>query len=102
MAEPPVTVSQVVTSKLSAKAPEFYPSGYNQNISQNFTVSVFLLSICQFTYIQINNVFLRSCISDSLNAAFAEEIQKMLISSPESQPECEVIIGEYRGVCENF
>ncbi|KAM6328673.1 polyadenylate-binding protein-interacting protein 1 isoform 2-T2 [Alca torda] len=39
MAEPQVAVAPVVTSKLSAKAPEFYPSGYNQNFNQNFTDS---------------------------------------------------------------
>ncbi|KAM6289889.1 polyadenylate-binding protein-interacting protein 1 isoform 2-T2 [Aegotheles albertisi] len=37
MDEPCVAVAPVVTSKLSAKAPEFYPSGY----SQNFTDSSF-------------------------------------------------------------
>ncbi|XP_064901230.1 polyadenylate-binding protein-interacting protein 1 isoform X1 [Columba livia] len=41
MGEAQVTVAPVVTSKLSAKAPEFYPSGYNQNFSQNFTDSSF-------------------------------------------------------------
>ncbi|KFV93056.1 Polyadenylate-binding protein-interacting protein 1 [Fulmarus glacialis] len=41
MAEPQVAVAPVVTSKLSAKAPEFYPSGYNQNCNQNFTDSSF-------------------------------------------------------------
>lgn len=40
IAEPQVAVAPVVMSKLSAKAPEFYPSGYNQNFNQNFTVSV--------------------------------------------------------------
>lgn len=43
MAEPRVAVAPVVTSKLSVKAPEFYPSGYNQNFNQNFAVSVYLL-----------------------------------------------------------
>ncbi|NWR79499.1 PAIP1 protein, partial [Centropus unirufus] len=37
MAEPQVSVASVVTSKLSVKAPEFYPSGYNPNFNQNFT-----------------------------------------------------------------
>ncbi|XP_075582366.1 polyadenylate-binding protein-interacting protein 1 isoform X3 [Pelecanus crispus] len=41
VAEPQVAEAPVVTSKLSAKAPEFYPSGYNQNFSQNFTDSSF-------------------------------------------------------------
>ncbi|KAK2521171.1 Paip1 [Columba guinea] len=41
MGEAQVTVAPVVTSKLSAKAPEFYPSGYNQNFNQNFTDSSF-------------------------------------------------------------
>ncbi|NXG03826.1 PAIP1 protein, partial [Sakesphorus luctuosus] len=36
MAEPQLAVAPVVTSKLSVKAPEFYPSGYNQNFHQNF------------------------------------------------------------------
>ncbi|NWH72821.1 PAIP1 protein, partial [Piaya cayana] len=35
MAEPQVSVVPVVTSNLSAKAPEFYPSGYNTNFNQN-------------------------------------------------------------------
>lgn len=42
MAKPQVAVAPVVVSKLSVKAPEFYPSGYNQNFSQNFAVSVYL------------------------------------------------------------
>ncbi|XP_064258654.1 polyadenylate-binding protein-interacting protein 1-like isoform X2 [Passer domesticus] len=33
MAESQVAVAPVVTSKLSVKAPEFYPSGYNQNFA---------------------------------------------------------------------
>ncbi|XP_054253454.1 polyadenylate-binding protein-interacting protein 1 [Indicator indicator] len=36
MSEPQLPVAPVVMSKLSAKAPEFYPSGYNQNFNQNF------------------------------------------------------------------
>ncbi|XP_040398024.1 polyadenylate-binding protein-interacting protein 1 isoform X1 [Cygnus olor] len=40
MAKPQVAVAPVVVSKLSVKAPEFYPSGYNQNFSQNFAVHV--------------------------------------------------------------
>ncbi|KAM9213379.1 polyadenylate-binding protein-interacting protein 1 isoform 2-T3 [Leptosomus discolor] len=39
VAEP--QVAMVVTSKLSVKAPEFYPSGYHQNFSQNFIDSSF-------------------------------------------------------------
>lgn len=39
MAESQVAVAPEVTSNLSVKAPEFYPSGYNQN----FAVSVSLL-----------------------------------------------------------
>ncbi|NXY44820.1 PAIP1 protein, partial [Ceuthmochares aereus] len=41
MAEPQVSVVPVVTSKLSVKAPEFYPSGYNPNFNQNVTDSSF-------------------------------------------------------------
>ncbi|KFU92245.1 Polyadenylate-binding protein-interacting protein 1 [Chaetura pelagica] len=41
MAEHRVAVAPVVTSKLSAKAPEFYPPGYSQNFNQNFTDSHF-------------------------------------------------------------
>ncbi|NXY88255.1 PAIP1 protein, partial [Alcedo cyanopectus] len=41
MAEPQVAVAPVVTSKLSVKAREFYPSGYNQNFNQNFADSSF-------------------------------------------------------------
>ncbi|NXL52322.1 PAIP1 protein, partial [Podilymbus podiceps] len=37
VAEYEAAVATVVTSKLSAKAPEFYPSGYNHNLNQNFT-----------------------------------------------------------------
>lgn len=67
----------VATSNLSAKAPEFYPSGYNQNFNQNFTVSVLtsFFSISQFTCIQINNVFLKSFMSDNLNSVFAKVLQ---------------------------
>lgn len=81
MAEPPLAVGPVATSNLSAKAPEFYPAGYSHNFSQTFTVSVLisLLSMCQFTYIQINNVFLRSFKSDNLNFVFAEEIARILM-----------------------
>ncbi|KAM6230804.1 polyadenylate-binding protein-interacting protein 1 isoform 1-T1 [Porphyrio hochstetteri] len=39
MAESQVTVAPVITSKLSVKAPEFYPPGYSQNFSQNFADS---------------------------------------------------------------
>ncbi|XP_075344616.1 polyadenylate-binding protein-interacting protein 1 isoform X2 [Mycteria americana] len=46
MAEPQVAVAPVVTSKLSAKAPEFYPAGYNQNFNQNFTAT----SVPNFSY----------------------------------------------------
>uniref|UniRef100_A0A8C5TES8 MIF4G domain-containing protein n=1 Tax=Malurus cyaneus samueli TaxID=2593467 RepID=A0A8C5TES8_9PASS len=35
MAESQVAVAPVVTSKLSVKAPEFYPSGYNQNFTDS-------------------------------------------------------------------
>ncbi|NXB70803.1 PAIP1 protein, partial [Donacobius atricapilla] len=35
MAESRVAVAPVVTSKLSVKAPEFYPSGYNQNLADS-------------------------------------------------------------------
>ncbi|XP_071312279.1 polyadenylate-binding protein-interacting protein 1-like [Agelaius tricolor] len=35
MAESQVAVAPVVTSKLSVKAPEFYPSGYNQNFADS-------------------------------------------------------------------
>ncbi|XP_050770480.1 polyadenylate-binding protein-interacting protein 1-like isoform X1 [Gymnogyps californianus] len=35
MAEPQVAVAPVVMSKLSVKAPEFYPSGYNQNFADS-------------------------------------------------------------------
>lgn len=81
MAEPQLAVDPVATSNLSVKAPEFYPPGYNQNFNQNFTVSVLtsFLSMCQFTYIQINNVFLRSFMSNNLNSVFAEEIAKILM-----------------------
>ncbi|KGL89631.1 Polyadenylate-binding protein-interacting protein 1 [Charadrius vociferus] len=41
MAESQVAVAPVVMSKLSVKAPEFYPSGYYQNFNQNFAVSSF-------------------------------------------------------------
>ncbi|KFP34476.1 Polyadenylate-binding protein-interacting protein 1 [Colius striatus] len=41
MAEPQVAMTPVVTSKLSVKAPEFYPSGYNQNFNQNIADSSF-------------------------------------------------------------
>ncbi|KFP11892.1 Polyadenylate-binding protein-interacting protein 1 [Egretta garzetta] len=41
MGEPQVAVAPVVTSKLSVKAPEFYPPGYNQNFNQTFTDSSF-------------------------------------------------------------
>ncbi|XP_074935279.1 polyadenylate-binding protein-interacting protein 1-like isoform X4 [Phalacrocorax aristotelis] len=41
MAEPQVAVVPVVTSKLSVKAPEFYPSGYSQSFNQNFADSSF-------------------------------------------------------------
>ncbi|XP_008930322.3 LOW QUALITY PROTEIN: polyadenylate-binding protein-interacting protein 1 [Manacus vitellinus] len=41
MTEPQLAVASVVTSKLSVKAPEFYPPGYNQNFNQNFTDSSF-------------------------------------------------------------
>ncbi|XP_008942303.1 PREDICTED: polyadenylate-binding protein-interacting protein 1-like, partial [Merops nubicus] len=37
MAEPQIVVAPVVKSKLSIKAPEFYPPGYNQNINQMYT-----------------------------------------------------------------
>jgi hypothetical protein len=37
MAKPQVVVAPVLMSKLSANAPEFYPSGY----SSNYTVSTF-------------------------------------------------------------
>ncbi|NXR00299.1 PAIP1 protein, partial [Sagittarius serpentarius] len=40
-AEPRVAVAPVITSKLSVKAPEFYPSGYNQNFNLNFAGSSF-------------------------------------------------------------
>ncbi|NXA32418.1 PAIP1 protein, partial [Eudromia elegans] len=40
MAKPQVAVAPVVISKLSANAPEFYPSGYNPN----FAVSIYLSS----------------------------------------------------------
>uniref|UniRef100_G1MX97 Polyadenylate-binding protein-interacting protein 1 n=2 Tax=Meleagris gallopavo TaxID=9103 RepID=G1MX97_MELGA len=36
-----MAVTPVVMSKLSVKAPEFYPSGYNPNFSQNFPDSSF-------------------------------------------------------------
>ncbi|NWI08701.1 PAIP1 protein, partial [Crypturellus soui] len=35
MAKPQVTVAPVVISKLSANAPEFYPSGYNPNFAES-------------------------------------------------------------------
>ncbi|TRZ07705.1 hypothetical protein HGM15179_019403, partial [Zosterops borbonicus] len=35
MAESQVAVAPVVTSKLSVKAPEFYPSGYNHNFADS-------------------------------------------------------------------
>ncbi|NXD46577.1 PAIP1 protein, partial [Copsychus sechellarum] len=35
MSESQVAVAPVVTSKLSVKAPEFYPSGYNQNFADS-------------------------------------------------------------------
>ncbi|NXP79029.1 PAIP1 protein, partial [Ramphastos sulfuratus] len=41
MSEPQFPVAPVVMSNLSAKAPEFYPSGYNPNYNQNFTDSSF-------------------------------------------------------------
>lgn len=78
MAEPQSAVDPVAKSNLSVKAPEFYPAGYNQNFNQNFTVSVLtlFLSMCQFTCIQINNIFLISLMSDNLNSVFAEKMQK--------------------------
>ncbi|XP_015704144.1 polyadenylate-binding protein-interacting protein 1 isoform X1 [Coturnix japonica] len=41
MAKPQVPVTPVAMSKLSVKAPEFYPSGYNPNFNQNLTDSSF-------------------------------------------------------------
>ncbi|NXK49882.1 PAIP1 protein, partial [Chauna torquata] len=41
MAKPQVAVAPVVVSKLSVKAPEFYPSGYSQHFNQNFADSSF-------------------------------------------------------------
>ncbi|XP_074935278.1 polyadenylate-binding protein-interacting protein 1-like isoform X3 [Phalacrocorax aristotelis] len=46
MAEPQVAVVPVVTSKLSVKAPEFYPSGYSQSFNQNFAAT----SVPNFSY----------------------------------------------------
>jgi len=43
MSKPQVAVTPVAMSKLSVKAPEFYPSGYNPNFNQNLAVSVNLL-----------------------------------------------------------
>lgn len=43
MAKPQVVVAPVLMSKLSANAPEFYPSGY----SSNYTVSTFFLNLLQ-------------------------------------------------------
>lgn len=40
MSKPQVAVTPVAMSKLSVKAPEFYPSGYNPNFNQNLAVSV--------------------------------------------------------------
>uniref|UniRef100_A0A8C9FBC5 Polyadenylate-binding protein-interacting protein 1 n=1 Tax=Pavo cristatus TaxID=9049 RepID=A0A8C9FBC5_PAVCR len=39
MAKPQVAVTPVAMSKLSVKAPEFYPSGYNPNFNQNLDSS---------------------------------------------------------------
>ncbi|XP_027526347.1 polyadenylate-binding protein-interacting protein 1-like isoform X2 [Neopelma chrysocephalum] len=36
MTESQVAMAPVITSKLSVKAPEFYPSGYNQNFDSSF------------------------------------------------------------------
>uniref|UniRef100_A0A8C9G100 MIF4G domain-containing protein n=1 Tax=Pavo cristatus TaxID=9049 RepID=A0A8C9G100_PAVCR len=41
MAKPQVAVTPVAMSKLSVKAPEFYPSGYNPNFNQNLADSSF-------------------------------------------------------------
>ncbi|XP_027524742.1 polyadenylate-binding protein-interacting protein 1-like [Corapipo altera] len=41
MTESQVAMAPVITSKLSLKAPEFYPSGYNQNFAQSLADSSF-------------------------------------------------------------
>ncbi|XP_021236591.1 polyadenylate-binding protein-interacting protein 1 isoform X2 [Numida meleagris] len=41
MAKPQVAVTPVAMSKLSVKAPEFYPSGYNPNFNQSLADSSF-------------------------------------------------------------
>lgn len=63
MAKPQVAVTPVAMSKLSVKAPEFYPSGYNPNFNQNLAVSVNLL------FLAYCNLLL--CLLDIFKATFA-------------------------------
>lgn len=57
MAKPQVAVAPVVVSKLSVKAPEFYPSGYNMNFTQNFVVSIYLSFLVYFNLLIFNLTF---------------------------------------------
>lgn len=57
MAKPQVAVAPVVVSKLSVKAPEFYPSGYNMNFTQNFVVSIHLFFLVYFNLLIFNLTF---------------------------------------------
>ncbi|NWQ77148.1 PAIP1 protein, partial [Columbina picui] len=97
MGEPQVTVAPVITSKLSAKAPEFYPPGYNQNFNQNFADSSFedrydgYLTLAEYVQDFLNHLTEQPACFETEIAQFAETLNGWVTEDESLQELVELI-----------
>ncbi|NWR22754.1 PAIP1 protein, partial [Emberiza fucata] len=97
MAEPQLAVDPVATSNLSAKAPEFYPSGYNQNFNQNFTDSSFedrydgYLTLAEYVQDFLNHLTEQPGCFETEIEQFAETLNGWVIADEALQELVELI-----------
>ncbi|XP_064260356.1 polyadenylate-binding protein-interacting protein 1 isoform X1 [Passer domesticus] len=97
MAEPQLAVDPVATSNLSAKAPEFYPPGYNQNFNQNFTDSSFedrcdgYLTLAEYVQDFLNHLTEQPACFETEIEQFAETLNGWVIADEALQELVELI-----------
>ncbi|XP_009079095.1 PREDICTED: polyadenylate-binding protein-interacting protein 1-like, partial [Acanthisitta chloris] len=97
MSEPKLAVAPVVMSKLSAKAPEFYPSGYNQTFNPNFTDASFedrydgYLTLAEYVQDFLNHLTEQPGCFETETEQFAETLNGWIIADEALQELVELI-----------
>ncbi|NXJ14923.1 PAIP1 protein, partial [Odontophorus gujanensis] len=97
MAKPQVAVTPVAMSKLSVKAPEFYPSGYNPNFNQNLADSSFedgyggYLTLAEYVQDFLNHLTEQPGCFETEIEQFAETLNGWVITDEALQELVELI-----------